>query len=103
MFVFGYRAGAFVAIAERKIGVSSQMNTVESPSERIRYLHSSNPAVLVTDWAESLLDLERSNSRRRHPTNRGPAWSQDGGDDSAEWALGPAPDPTRGMNWPNTC
>ena len=42
---------------------------------------------MVDDWAESLVELQRAESRQRHPSNREPAWSKDGGSDGTEWEL----------------
>jgi hypothetical protein len=61
------------------------MNTVEKSSERNRQPQVSDHPVMVDDWAESLVDPERAQSRRRHPSNREPAWSKDGGSDDIEW------------------
>jgi hypothetical protein len=40
---------------------------------------------MVDDWAESLVDLECAQARRRHPSNRDPMWSKDGAYDGTEW------------------
>ena len=84
---FGSMWGTFVACAERKIGVSSPMNTVERSPERSRQLQVSDHPVMVNDWAEGLVDLESARSRRRHPSNHEPAWSKDGGSYSTEWEI----------------
>jgi hypothetical protein len=63
------------------------MNTVESPSKNIKQLEASLRPVMVDDWAESLVDLERAPSRRRHSGIREPAWAKDGGHESTEWGV----------------
>ncbi len=63
------------------------MSTVERSSERTWQPQVSNHSVMVNDWAESLVDLDCAHSRRRHPSNREPAWSKDGGSDSTEWKV----------------
>ena len=63
------------------------MNTVERIPARTRPLEMSDRPVMVNDWAECLADLECARSRRRHPSNREPAWAKDGGDDSTEWDI----------------
>jgi hypothetical protein len=63
------------------------MNSVESISARTRRLEVSERPVMVNDWAESLVDLERARSRRRYPGNREPAWAKDGGDEGTEWEI----------------
>ena len=79
------RRGTVVACAERKIGVSSPMNIVERAWRGAHQPEVSKHPVMVDDWAESLVELDRAQSRRRHPSNREPAWAKDGGYDSAEW------------------
>ena len=76
--------GTVVACAEREIGVSSPMNTVEGFSQRADRLKVSDRPVMVNDWAESLVDLEWAWSRRRHLNNRESVRAKDGGDDSTE-------------------
>ena len=44
-------------------------------------------AAAGNDWAEYLTDLECARSRRRHPSNREPAWAKDGGYDGTEWDI----------------
>lgn len=74
-------------IAERKIGVSSPMSIVERASRGTHQVEVSGHPVMVDDWAESLVDLDRAQSRRRHPGNREPAWAKDGGYESADWEI----------------
>lgn len=61
------------------------MNTVERASRDTHQLKVSDHPVMIDDWAESLVELGRAQSRRRHPSNREPAWAKDGGYESAEW------------------
>lgn len=61
------------------------MNTVESASTGAHQLEVSKQPVMVDDWAESLLEIDRARSRRRHPSNREPAWAKDGGDEADDW------------------
>lgn len=77
--------GRSLLCAERKIGVSSPMNIVERALRGTHQLEVSDHPVMVDDWAESLVELDRAQSRRRHPSNREPAWAKDGGYESAEW------------------
>jgi len=63
------------------------MHVVEDSASRIRRQPSSNPPVIVDDWAEAVIDLRRAQSRRRHPSNREPGWEKDGGYESTEWAI----------------
>ena len=81
------RRGTVIACAERKIGVSSPMNTVEQSPERTSRRQVSDRSVMVDDWAEPLVDPARAQSRRRHPSNREPAWSKDGGSDDTNWEV----------------
>lgn len=48
---------------------------------------SADLPVMVGDWAEAVVDLGRWQSRRRHPSNREPAWEKDGGYESMEWVI----------------
>ena len=43
--------------------------------------------VMVDGWAEAVIDLARLQSRRRHPSNREPAWEKDGGYEMKEWVV----------------
>ena len=61
------------------------MNTVERASRGTHQVEVSEHPVMVDDWAESLVDFDRAESRRRHPSNRESAWAKDGGYESAEW------------------
>ena len=63
------------------------MPTVGRTSARTRRLEMSDRPVMVNDWAEYLTDLECARSRRRHPSNREPAWAKDGGYDGTEWDI----------------
>jgi hypothetical protein len=60
------------------------MNTGESASRDTHQLEVSDHPVMVDDWAESLVEFDRAQSRRRHPSNREPAWAKDGGYESVE-------------------
>lgn len=84
---FRFHVGGRSTCAERKIGVSSPVNTVESPSRGTHQLEVSKHPVLVDDWAESLVEIDRAQFRRRPPGNREPGWAKDGGYESAEWEL----------------
>ena len=63
------------------------MHVVEDPEGRIVEQPASNRPVIVDDWAEAIIDLRRARSRRRHPSNREPAWEKDGGYEPTEWAI----------------
>jgi hypothetical protein len=63
------------------------MHVVEDPSDRIGEQQASRRPVIVDDWAEAVVDLRRAQSRRRHPSNREPAWAKDGGYEPTEWAI----------------
>jgi hypothetical protein len=63
------------------------MRVVEGASENTREQQTSNRPVMVDCWAEAVVELGRAQSRRRHPSNREPAWMLDGGYDLTEWAV----------------
>ena len=84
--------GRSLLAPEREFGVSIPMNTVESASRGVHQLEVSSHEVsrhpvMVDNWAESLVEFDRARSRRRHPSNREPAWAKDGGYESAEWEV----------------
>ena len=54
------------------------MHVVEDPG-RLSTQRVSNRPVIVDDWAEAVIELRRTQSRRRHPSNPEPAWEKDGG------------------------
>ena len=62
------------------------MQVVGGPIQETRAQARSEFPVMVGEWAESLIDPARWQSRRRHPSNREPAWEKDGGY-TTEWAL----------------
>ena len=62
------------------------MHVVEDPG-RLSTQRVSNRPVIVDDWAEAVIELRRTQSRRRHPSNPEPAWEKDGGYETAEWVV----------------
>jgi hypothetical protein len=60
------------------------MFAVDGPPEETR--GRPDQPVMVDEWAEAVIDLARWQSRRRHPSNREPAWQKDGGYET-EWVI----------------
>lgn len=63
------------------------MSVVEDASDPSGKQQASSRPVIVADWAEAVIDLRRAQSRRRHPSNREPAWGKDGAYEPTEWAI----------------
>ena len=60
------------------------LHDTDGAAERIHEQQASNRPVVVDEWAEAVIDLRRARSRRRHPSNREPVWTKDGGHESTE-------------------
>lgn len=73
--------------SKREIGILAAMHVVEGNSDHIRRPHTEPRPVIVDDWAEAVIDLQRAQSKRRHPSNREPSWAKDGGYEPTEWAI----------------
>jgi hypothetical protein len=63
------------------------MHIVDDPAQPAEEPKSPAPPVMNERWAEAVVDLRRERSRRRHPSNREPAWEKDGGYDPSEWVV----------------
>lgn len=69
------------------LAMLNHMHDADGAAESIDEQPTANRPVLVDEWAEAVIDLERAQSRQRHPSNREPVWAKDGEFESTEWAL----------------
>ncbi len=63
------------------------MHIVEDPAGAVGEPKEPARPVMNQWWAEAVVDLRRERSRRRHPSNREPAWEKDGGYEPSEWVV----------------
>jgi hypothetical protein len=68
-------------------GKLSRMHIVGASKGYVDEKSTSARSVMIADWAERVIDVERAQSRRRHPSNQEPAWEKDGGYVLTEWAV----------------